>query len=442
MSPIDQLIHARWVLPIAPNNIVLEHHSIAIDKGKIIAVLPTQLAEKQYEAKEVQHRPTHAIMPGLVNTHTHTPMNLFRGLADDLPLMDWLNNHIWPAEKATINKETVHLGARLAIAEMLRGGTTCFSDHYFFPDVIANTAIDAGIRATVGQVFMNVPTDWAADEAGYVARAKDITANTAAHPLITWSIAPHAPYTNSDSSLLAAKTLADELGLVMHMHLHETQAEIDIDLAAHQKRPIQRLADLGLIDDRFVAVHMTQLTTDEIALIADKGASVVHCPESNLKLASGFAPIASLLDAGVNIAIGTDGAASNNDLDMFGELQTAAMLGKAVANDPTALPAERVLEMATLGGARALHLDDTIGSLEAGKAADIIAVDFSGYQRYPIYNPLSHLVYVTARDQVSDVWVNGVCRVDNGVLQMKDIEGTMAAADTWIEKIGQLEPVA
>lgn len=416
MPTIDTLVHARWIVPIIPRNQVLEHHSIAIHHEKIVEILPTTEARKKYDAKNNIDRSSHVVMPGLINTHAHTPMNLFRGLADDLPLMDWLNNHIWPAEQKTINADSVYHGSLLAIAEMLRGGTTCFNDHYFFPNDIARAALKAGIRACIGHVIMNIPNDWAKDEDDYIRKAKSAHANRSTNPLLTWTSAPQGPYTNSDRSLQLAKEFADENNFRMHMHLHETQAEIDIDLKAHGKRPMKRLNDLGLLDDKFIAVHMVHLTDDEIALCAEKKLHISHNPESNLKLASGFAPIVKLMKAGVNVSIGTDGAASNNDLDMFGELQTASFIAKAYNQDPTVLDAMTTLEMATINGAKALGLEKEIGSIEVGKFADIIAIDFNHIFTQPVYNPISHLVYAVNRLQVSDVWVAGKQVLSKGEL--------------------------
>lgn len=442
MEQIDTLIHARWVIPIAPQNIVLEHHSLAVHNGKIIDLLPTAQATQQYQANTTQDLTSHALMPGLVNAHAHTPMNLFRGLADDLPLMDWLNHHIWPAEQATINPDSVAAGTRLAIAEMLRGGTTCFNDHYFFPDVIAQTAIAEGIRASVGLVIMSVPTDWAKDEDEYFTKAKATLESDLKHDLIRWVIAPHAPYTVSDSSLEKIARLNDQFSVQVHMHVHETAFEVEQSLTNFSKRPIQRLHDFGLLSPRFINVHMTTITDDEIQLIKTTGAHVVHCPESNLKLASGFCPIGKLLDAGINVAIGTDGAASNNDLDMFGELRTAAMLAKAVSQNPTTLPAEQALAMATINGARALGLDQEIGSLEKGKYADVIAVDLGSYLTQPIYNPMSHLAYAVNRLQVSDVWVAGEQLLQSGEFTQLDVNKALADAQPWITKADEFKSAA
>jgi 5-methylthioadenosine/S-adenosylhomocysteine deaminase len=435
MTPIDTLLHARWIVPVVPRNQVLEHHSIAIHQEKIIDILPTETAKQTYSAKHTINRSTHVVIPGLINTHTHTPMNLFRGLADDLQLMDWLNNHIWPAEQKIITADSTYHGSLLAIAEMLRGGVTCFNDHYFFPNDIARAALKANMRACVGHVVMNIPNDWAKDEDDYIRKAKSAHANRPDSALLTWSSAPQGPYTNSDRSLRLAKEFAEDNNFRVHMHLHETQAEIEIDLKAHGKRPMKRLHDLGLLDEKFIAVHMVHLTQEEIELCAEKKLQVSHNPQSNLKLASGFCPVKKLMDAGVNVSLATDGAASNNDLDMFNEMQTAAMLAKAVSMDPTAVDAMTALEMATINGAKTLGLEKNIGSLEKGKFADIVAIDFNHLFTQPVFNPISHLVYAMNRLQVSDVFVAGKQVLDQGELTTLDTAEIIHNVSSYVDKI-------
>ncbi len=434
MQFIDTLILARWVLPIAPQNIILENYAIAMSDNKIIDVLPIDTAKQQYQPKKIIERLDHVVMPGLVNTHCHSMMVLFRGLADDLPLMDWLTKHMWPAEGDVMCAQSIKDGTRLAIAEMLRGGTTCFNDHYFYPLEIAETVIEEQMRGVIGFLFMNVPTAWAKDENSYYEKAMNAYKNRPHSDLINWMVAPHATYTNSDQSLLLAKKMADEYHLGMHMHVHETLAELDMDLKAHGKRALQRLADLGLLNDKFLAVHMVHLTDDEIALCQKFGLHIAHCPESNLKLASGEPRIQKYIQAGLNVSLGTDGAASNNDLDMFGEMRSASFLAKLVARDCTALSAPDTLKMATLNGAKALGLDHKIGSLEKGKQADIIAINMNHLFTQPIYNPMSHLVYCANRLQVSDVWVAGKQLLDKGEFTQLDVEKTIADANQWAKK--------
>ncbi|MDP1574107.1 MAG: TRZ/ATZ family hydrolase [Coxiellaceae bacterium] len=435
MKTIDTLIHARWIVPVVPRNQILEQHSIAIQAGKILDILPTDLAKQNYTAQNTLDRSSHVVMPGLINTHAHTPMNLLRGLADDLALMDWLNNHIWPAEGKLLSEESVYAGSSLAIAEMLRGGTTLFNDHYFYPNVTARAAIDAGMRACVGLWVGNAPTGWAKDAEECLEKAAIEFENRPESDLITYAMAPHSPYITSDDHLLKTKTFADKHNLRFHIHLHETQAEIDIDLKQYNMRPMERFKKLGLLDDKLIAVHMVQLTDEEIALCAEKKINVSHNPESNLKLGGGFAPIAKLMKAGVNVCLGTDGAASNNDLDMFSELRTAALIAKAVASDPTVCDAMSALEMATINGAKAMGLADQIGSIEKGKMADIIAIDFNHLCTQPVFNPISHLAYAVNSLQVSDVFIAGKQLLNKGEFTALDIKKIMHDANQYAKMI-------
>ena len=434
MDTVDLLITARWILPIAPDHSVLENYAVLLRGDRIVDLLPREHAMQRYSAKHTLELKDHVLMPGMVNAHTHTPMNLFRGLADDLPLMSWLNNHIWPAEGELINAESVTTGTRLAIAEMIRGGTTCFNDNYFFHDVIAQTAIEAGMRACVGFVIMSVPTKWAQEETGYFNKMMSTLDQLKKHPLITWSIAPHAPYTVSDNSLRRVKELSDQWQLPIHMHMHEAAPEIASSIKEFGMRPLARINKLGLLSPRFINVHMTQLTEDEIKLVKETGAHVVHCPESNLKLASGYSPVVSLMNEGINVALGTDGAASNNDLDMWGELRTASLLAKDKTQDPTSLPAKQALAMATIHGAKALGLEKEIGSIEPGKAADLIAINLASYLTQPIYSPISHLAYAVNRLQVSDVWIAGKRVLKNGEFTQLKIDSIVEEAKQWAEK--------
>jgi 5-methylthioadenosine/S-adenosylhomocysteine deaminase len=428
MTHIDTLLQARWLIPINPAHDCMEHHTIAIDDGRIIDILPDDQATLQYSAKNHIAYPDHALMPGMINCHTHAAMSLFRGLADDLALMDWLQNHIWPAEQKWVNEAFVQTGTELAIAEMLRCGTTCFNDMYFYPDVSARVARRVGIRACIGLIVLDFPTVWASNADEYIEKGTALRDLYRDDALIRTAFAPHAPYTVSDAPLQKIRTLADELDVPVHMHVHETEFEVADAVKQSGKRPLQRLQELDLLSPNLLAVHMTQLLDSEITALADAGSHVVHCPESNLKLASGFCPVAKLLAAGVNVALGTDGAASNNDLDMFGEMRTAALLAKGVANDATALPAHQALEMATINGARALGIDSFTGSLEVGKQADIIAVDLSAIETTPMFDPISHLVYCTGRNQVSDVWVAGKHLMKQRVLTSLDIATISTAA--------------
>lgn len=404
---VDTLIHARWIIPVEPESVTLEYHTLVIDGGRIIDLLPSALAEQKYQGTSTENLDHHALLPGLINCHTHAAMTLMRGIADDLPLMDWLQNHIWPLEQKWMNEAFVRDGTDLAIAEMILGGTTCFNDMYFFPDITAQQAMLHGIRAVVGMIVIDFPTVWAQNSDDYIEKGLRLHDELRHSSLCTTAFAPHAPYTVSDDPLKKIRTFADELEVPIHMHVHETLHELEQAQQNGGQRPLQRLHELGLVNPSFMAVHMTQLTDDEISLFAKSGAHIVHCPESNLKLASGFCPIARCISAGINVALGTDGAASNNDLDMLGEMRTAALLAKAVAGDASAVPAMTALRMATINGAKALGLENETGSLSLGKAADVIAIDLSHLETQPLYCPVSACVYSASRQQVSDVWVAG-----------------------------------
>jgi 5-methylthioadenosine/S-adenosylhomocysteine deaminase len=432
------LIEAGFVVPIEPHATVLEDHAVAVRGGAIVAILPRLQARERFAAAEVVSRPDAALMPGLVNAHTHNPMTLLRGIADDLPLMVWLQQHIWPVEAAVIGPEFVADGTTLAIAEMLRGGTTCANENYFFPDVQAAVYKQHGFRALVGAPVIDFPTAWAKSDDEYFDRAGELHDQWRHDPLIGTAFAPHAPYTVSDANFERVRMLADQLDIPVHLHTHETAQEIADSIRLHGQRPLARLDRLGLVNDRLIAVHMTQLTEGEIHLCAERGVSVVHCPESNLKLASGFCPACALQRAGVNLAIGTDGCASNNDLDMFSENRTAAILAKAVAGDATALDAATTLRAATLGGARALGFGERIGSIEVGKQADLVCVDLSALETQPLHHVLSQLIYATGRHQVSDVWIAGKWRLRQRELVDMDLAGLLANARQWRDRIRTL----
>ncbi len=435
MQTIDTLIHARWIVPVEPDATVHERHSLAVNEGRILGILPTAQARDTYRATAEHALDRHLLIPGLVNAHTHAAMTLLRGIADDLPLDDWLNNHIWPAESRWVNEEFIHDGTRLAIAEMLRSGTTCFNDMYFYPDVTARAAAHAGIRACVGLIALDFPTVWASDADEYISKGLAVHDRYRDDPLVSTLFAPHAPYTVSDQPLEHIRVLADELDIGIHMHVHETAAEIDTAIESTGKRPLARLQKLGLVSPALLAVHMTQLTTEEISQYAAGGGHIVHCPESNMKLASGLAPVAELSRAGINVALGTDGAASNNDLDMLGEMRSAALLGKAVSGDASTLPAAAILRMATLNGARALGLGEHTGSLTPGKWADLVAVDMDTLETRPLYDPVSQLVYACGREQVTDVWVAGQHLLKERRLTTLDGHEILERAHAWEEKI-------
>lgn len=432
---IDLLITARWIVPVQPDGLVLEGHAVAIDDGAIIEVLPRAKASAKYAPREQVDLPEHALIPGLVNAHTHNPMTLLRGLADDLPLMTWLQQHIWPVEAKVLGPEFVRDGVELAIAEMLRGGTTCCNENYFFPDAQAAAYRAHGFRARVGLPIVEFPSAWAKDRDEYFDRALAVHDALRSDPMVGTAFAPHAPYTVADAAFERIRTLSDQLDVPVHLHLMETAQEVEDSRREHGLRPMQRLQKLGLVNDRLIAVHMTQVSDAEIAVCAEAGVSVVHCAESNLKLASGFCPAEKLRRAAVNLALGTDGCASNNDLDMFGELRSAALLAKAVANDAAAFGDAFALRAATLNGARALGLQAIVGSIEPDKRADLVAVRMDEVETQPLYNVLSHLAYAVSRRQVSDVWIDGKRKLGGGALVDFDLAGVLEKARRWRERI-------
>ena len=414
--PADTLINARWVITVEPQGIALEHHSVVVVAGRIVALLPTAQALAQYDAAESVDLPTHALIPGLVNAHSHAAMSLLRGYADELPLSRWLRERIWPAEARLMSDEFVHDGTLIAASEMLRGGVTCVNDMYFYPEAAARAYLSVGLRASIGLVVIDFPTRYASSADDYLDKGLAARDRLRDEPTLGFCLAPHAPYTVSDASLIRVAALAEELDLPIHTHVHETRNEIAEHELAHGSRPYERLRALGLSSSRLIAVHSVHLQAHEIAQMANDGVSVAHCPSSNLKLASGIAPVNSLIAAGVNLALGTDGAASNNRLDLMGEMRLASLLAKGVAEDPEALSAHQSLRAATLGGARAIGQDAAIGSISPGKWADLTSINLGAWDMQPCHDPVAQIVYVAGRDQVDDVWVAGVRRLARGAL--------------------------
>ncbi|BFN13846.1 TRZ/ATZ family hydrolase [Marinobacter sp. RI1] len=435
ITAADTRINARWLIPVEPFGVVLEHQAVILQGSRILAIVPQAEADQNYRTRETLDLNQHVVLPGLINLHGHTAMSLFRGLADDLPLMTWLNDHIWPAEGKFVSEQFVADGTRLAMAEMLRTGTTTFSDMYFFPEVTAQAAHDTGMRAQICFPLMDMPTVWGSGPEEYLRKGADLIEQWQRDDYIMPAIGPHAPYTVSDGPLGAAVELAQQTGAAIQLHLHETAFEVAEAVKASGQRPLARMADLGVLGTNTQCVHMTQIDESDLAHLKKTGAHVVHCPESNLKLASGFCPVQKLLDHDINVTIGTDGAASNNDLDLFGELKTAAMVAKAVADDAAALSAHKALEMATLSGARALGRDHDIGSLVAGKLADLIAVDLSDPYLQPVYDPASHLVYSNHGRAVSHSWIHGVPQLQDGRLTRIDVPDLVLRVNEWRKQI-------
>ena len=400
-------------MPVEPAGAVLEDQAVAVRDGLIEAVLPAEQAAAAYPGYETLELPGHALIPGLVNAHTHAAMSLMRGLSDDLPLMLWLQEHIWPAEARHVSPEFVRDGTLLACAEMLRGGVTCFNDMYFFPEASLEAALGARMRSAQGIIAIEFPSAYASDAEDYLRRGLAIRDRWRDEPLVSFCFAPHAPYTVSDATFRRIAALAAELDLQVHVHLHETAEELERSLAEHGARPLERLRRLGLLGPSLIAVHAVHLDEAEIELLARHGCSVVHCPSSNLKLASGFAPVDALVKKGVNLALGTDGAASNNRLDMFQEMRTAA------------------LRAATLGGARALGIERIAGSIVPGKSADLAAIDMRAPELAPCYDVVSHLVYAAGRENVSHVWVAGELLLQERELLVPALRGLDTRGQLW-----------
>ncbi|CAI8833048.1 5-methylthioadenosine/S-adenosylhomocysteine deaminase [Pseudomonas sp. IT-P12] len=434
-AALDLLLLPTWLVPVEPAGVVLKEHGLGIRDGRIVFIGPRAAALK-LAAKEVRELPDMLLSPGLINAHGHAAMTLFRGLADDLPLMTWLENHIWPAEAKWVDEAFVRDGTDLAIAEQIKGGITCFSDMYFFPKVASERVHNSGIRAQIAIPILDFPIPGAGNADEAIRQGVELFNDLKHHERIKITFGPHAPYTVGDENLEKIRVIAEELDASIHMHVHETAFEVQQALEQRGERPLARLARLGLLGPRFQAVHMTQISDEDLAMLVESNTSVIHCPESNLKLASGFCPVERLWQAGVNVAVGTDGAASNNDLDLLGETRTAALLAKAVAGSATALDAHRALRMATLNGARALGIEADVGSLEIGKVADMVAFDLSGLAQQPVYDPVSQLIYATGRDCVKHLWVAGRQLLEDRRLTRLDEEQLSATAKAWGQRIG------
>ncbi|WP_278361812.1 TRZ/ATZ family hydrolase [Stutzerimonas kunmingensis] len=437
-APLDLLLFPTWLVPVEPAGVVLKGHGLGVRDGRIALIAPRAVALK-YQAIETRELEGMLLAPGLINAHGHAAMTLFRGLADDLPLQRWLKDHIWPAESRWVDEDFVRCGTELAIADQLKGGITCFSDMYFYPSVVSELVHKHGVRAQITIPVLDFPVPDARDADEALRKGVALFDDLKHHPRITVAFGPHAPYSVADDKLESIRVLVAEMDAGIHMHVHETAHEVQEALRKHGERPLARLARLQLLGPRFQAVHMTQVDDDDLALLTEHNCSVIHCPESNLKLASGFCPVERLWEAGINVAVGTDGAASNNDLDLLGETRTAALLAKAVAGSATALDAHRALRMATLNGARALGIDEHTGSLEIGKFADLVALDLSGLAQQPVYDPVSQLIYSTSRDAVRHVWVGGKQLLESGRLTRMDEQQVIANARQWGERISSTD---
>jgi 5-methylthioadenosine/S-adenosylhomocysteine deaminase len=444
---ITTILTPRWIAPVMPANVILENHSVVIQGETILALLPTALAKTTYPNATEQLFPESLLTPGLINAHSHAAMSLLRGAGDDMPLKEWLENRIWPLEGKLVSPEFVFDGTVIAAYEMLMGGVTCFNDMYFFPEAAARAAKTMGMRANLGIVVFEFPSAYGSGPADYLAKGLKLRDETSrdddpASRLLSFCLAPHAPYTVSNESFTRVAMLANELGLGIHTHLHETAFEIAQSISEHGKRPIERLADLGLLGPDFVAIHGVHLSKSDIALLSEAKASVVHCPHSNLKLASGLAPVAELLASGVNLAMGTDGSASNNRLDLLSETHTASLLSKGVTSNAQSFNARQALYAMTMAGAFAVGRSAEIGSIEQGKAADISVFDFSSIDMQPVHDAISHLIYAAHRTNLSDVWICGKHVVQKRQLAQSGAQATVsevvARSVLWHNKVSEM----
>lgn len=437
MQTVDSLISASWVIPVEPSCEPIDDGAIAVLDGRIAGVGERRQMQQRFVPSVQIDRPGHVLLPGLVNAHGHAAMTLLRGQGDDLALKDWLEGRIWPLEAKWVSDSFVEDGARLAILEMLLGGTTTAMDMYFFPEAATRAALEIGMRWVMGIIAIEFPSAYGAGIDEYLKKGLATRDRYQGDPLFGAAFAPHAPYTVSDATLTRVRSLADELEIPIQMHVHETALEVSEAVAESGVRPLARLKALGLLTPSFMVVHGTQLSEAEIEDLAAAGSHLVHCPRSNLKLNAGFAPVSELLQAGVNVALGTDGAASNNRLDLWAEIDAAALVGKWVGNDATHPNAAQALTMATAAGARALGLEADLGTLTPGKWADVIAVDLRGPNTQPLHDVVSQVVYAAGRDQVSDVWVAGRHLVSDGKPTTTDAETTLEKARHWAQRIQQ-----
>lgn len=427
---IDLLIEAQWIATVETNE-VLKNYAVAIQNGRIHSILPTGEARLRYQPKKTTLLPDHILIPGLINLHTHAAMSLMRGLADDLPLMEWLQKHIWPTEAAHLSQQFVYDGTRLACAEMLKSGITCFNDMYFFPEAAAKAASEFGMRAMLGITALEFPTPYASDATDYLNKGLAVREAWHTTPLIDFCLAPHAPYTVSDTTFERVLTLSEQLNLPIHCHVHETRQEVEEHQKQYKQSPLARLLKLGLLGPNFIGVHAVHLDEHELQLLAKTGSNIAHCPTSNLKLASGFSPVAKMRQLGINVGLGTDSAASNNRLDLFGEMRLASLLAKGTTGDASALPAGEVLRMATLNAANALGIGQETGSITLGKSADLCAVSLGSLETRPCFDPISHLINVAGRESVTHVWVAGKCCVDDKSLLQHDQNDLESAIALW-----------
>jgi len=434
---VSSIISAKWICPVRPHNLTLEDHSIVIDQGRIIDVIETKKVASLYQTYQHFQFHHHIVIPGLINAHTHAAMNLFKGFADDQPLHTWLHESIWPLEKKWVNSDFVYDGTLIACAEMLKSGVTTFNEMYFYPESASLAIRQSGMRANIGLFVMDQPSNYANDGEDYLMKGLEARDGWRDDALITSSLAPHAPYSVSDKTLSQVLTYANQLNLTIHMHVHETENEIQESLKQYRVRPIERLNHLGILSPQFMAVHSVYLNDEDLTALSKESVSVIHCPVSNLKLGSGLADISILQKYDINVCIGTDGSASNNKQDLLHDMQLASLLAKGLTKNPTTLNAKISLEMMTINAAKALGLDDQIGSIEKGKCADLTVFNVDHVSTLPMYEPMSHLIYATSREEVSHVWVNGVLQYEEGKFSSMDIQAFKDIALRWQLKLKQ-----
>jgi 5-methylthioadenosine/S-adenosylhomocysteine deaminase len=433
--PVALIVLGRSVITENAAHDILTPGAVAIDGTDIVAVgTPADITNRYAPAETIDARDEIG-MPGLINTHTHAPMVMFRGLADDLALMDWLQKYIFPAEAKTVSPAFVRTGTRLAALEMIESGTTTYADMYYFEEEIAKATREAGLRGVLGQTIIQFPVPDARTPAEGLARAERFIQAFKGDSLIVPAVAPHALYTNDKATLLACAALAHKYDVPVIIHVAETEDELKTTREQHQTTPVQYLESIGFWGPRTLAAHGVWVNDADIQILKRRGVGVAHNPESNMKLASGAAPVTKYLAAGVALGLGTDGAASNNDLDMFGAMRQAAFLAKLTTRDPTAVPARTALDMATIGGAKAMGMAAAIGSLEAGKRADLIAVSMASARQTPLYDPVSHLVYVTRGDDVRTTIVNGKILMKDRQVRTLDRAGVIAEANRLAEAV-------
>lgn len=418
---MDVLLDNAFVVTVDPEFRIFPRGAVAVRGGSIAGVGASEQVRAQHPDLAQHDCGGQALLPGFVNAHTHVPMSLFRGLADDLELMDWLQNYIFPAEAACLNEQFVLWGTRLSLLEMIRGGTTTIVDMYMFERVVAEECARVGMRGVCGQALIDFPTPDFPSWGAMLDGCRDFVTRFKHNGLIVPAIAPHAPYSVSPEHLQEAQKLAEELDCPLLIHLAETKSEHDQVLRERGHSPVTYLDRLGLLTTRLIAAHVVWPDDPEIAVLAERGVGVGHCPQSNAKLASGIAPVVKMLQAGVRVGLGTDGCASNNDLDMWQEMQTANFLQKLANNSPTVMNARETLQLATIGGARAAHLEDKIGSIEVGKRADLIVVRLDSPHQLPVYDPVSQLAYATKSTDVSRVYIDGKLVMAEGVVTGIDV---------------------